>query len=86
MKNPSDKYQPVHIDHTQADITLKDGTRPHIMLAIDEMARCILGYAVAKYANEKSIAAFRKTVLSKPADSLANSGIRHKRRLARKIK
>jgi len=86
MKNRNGKNQSFQIEHTQADITLKDGTRPHIMVGIDEMARCILGYAVARNADAKSMAKFCKSVLSKSADSLANSGIRHKRRLARKIK
>jgi hypothetical protein len=42
MKNHSGKNQSVYFDHTQADITFKDGTRPHIMVGIDEMTHCIL--------------------------------------------
>jgi len=84
MKNRNGKNQSFQIEHTQADITLKDGTRPHIMLAIDEMTRCILGYAVARNADAKSMAKFRKSILRKSAHSLPPITSRHQRRLPRK--
>jgi hypothetical protein len=80
MNNRSDRYQSICIDHTQADIILKDGTRPYIAMAIDQPTRRITGIAILKSADKESIAAFRKSVLSQPTDPKIRSRVRQKRR------